>query len=490
MAKHFISMLGTSLYEPCVYTENMDDENQSVQEFVQLATIAKYRDAFKEDGSKITICVTEHGSYEANYLDREYTEKDNASRWVYHGKKEVMAGKLKKGLRTQFCEQFPELKEKLECLVIPSGNNNEEIWEIFDRIFSGINENDEIIFDITHGFRSLPMLFMTIINYAKVLKNCKLVGIHYGAFEASKIVGDRKLVPLMNLTVFNEIIDWSFAAQVFMKYGNAEMMQTVFAEKFNSIPNSEKKDWRGVKNTIDSAVALSDAIQTARGVKAEDIGVKSKNFEVSIMSAYQSFDGWANDEKNEKIREIKPLVPLFEKASKEYEVFNKDDNYEIAFSVVEWCIKNGMIQQGYTALEEGIKTYFCAYYGLNQVNETDRDIVVGRSFTSLAHSKQNGYEIETMEDRLAYLTIVSKDDDPKIWNDPSRVFARESIFKYADTKLFTLINKIKDERNDINHFGMRDKALGSSKLKTKLKSNFEEWKVYFDAIQNGELMLK
>lgn len=51
-------------------------------------------------------------------------------------------------------------------------------------IFFG--EGDEIIFDITHSFRSIPMLAITIMNYAKVLKNCKLKEVYAEKWSGSE----------------------------------------------------------------------------------------------------------------------------------------------------------------------------------------------------------------------------------------------------------------------------------------------------------------
>ena len=54
---------------------------------------------------------------------------------------------------------------------IKDGNNIDEIWENFDIIIKEIEDGDEIIFDITHAFRYIPILALTVLNYAKSLKN-------------------------------------------------------------------------------------------------------------------------------------------------------------------------------------------------------------------------------------------------------------------------------------------------------------------------------
>ena len=46
-------------------------------------------------------------------------------------------------------------------------------------------------------------------------------------------------------------------------------------------------------------------------------------------------------------------------------------------AVTAWSIENGMIQQGYTSLEETIKTWICHNYELNEVDERNREGIVG-----------------------------------------------------------------------------------------------------------------
>ena len=76
---------------------------------------------------------------------------------------------------------------KLPCPVtrveIPEGKSEAEIWEIFNIVFGSLEREDEVVFDITHAFRSIPMLAIVILNYAKMMKKVTLSGIYYGAFE-------------------------------------------------------------------------------------------------------------------------------------------------------------------------------------------------------------------------------------------------------------------------------------------------------------------
>ena len=53
-----------------------------------------------------------------------------------------------------------ELKNCLGDVVkevpIPEGRSEEELWQIFDICVAQVAEGDQIILDVTHGFRSLP----------------------------------------------------------------------------------------------------------------------------------------------------------------------------------------------------------------------------------------------------------------------------------------------------------------------------------------------
>ena len=50
---------------------------------------------------------------------------------------------------------------------IPSQQDEKHNWELFEIILNEIDEGDEIIFDITHSFRSFPIMALIILNYAR-----------------------------------------------------------------------------------------------------------------------------------------------------------------------------------------------------------------------------------------------------------------------------------------------------------------------------------
>ncbi len=73
MRTHFLSVLGTTLYEPAVY-DFQGDSGATEQEFVQIALMERFAGQLK-DGGKITILLTD-GAREKNWENRVYTGDD------------------------------------------------------------------------------------------------------------------------------------------------------------------------------------------------------------------------------------------------------------------------------------------------------------------------------------------------------------------------------------------------------------------------------
>lgn len=70
--------------------------------------------------------------------------------------------------------------------------------------------------DVTHGFRSLPLMSLVAVSYLRVIKKVEVQQIVYGAFDAQ--VDGR--TPVFDLTPFVRLFDWSIAADKFLTTGN------------------------------------------------------------------------------------------------------------------------------------------------------------------------------------------------------------------------------------------------------------------------------
>lgn len=163
---------------------------------------------------------------------------------------------------------------------IPEGYSEPEIWAIFEKIYQNIKPKDEIILDVTHGFRSLPMLQIVLLNYAHSLKDIKISNILYGAFEgigipASQIEDNipdtiNRIAPLLDLTTFSAIQSWTFAAQSFIQTGNPKAMSTLSMDNIKPILKESKGSdttARNLRNLMEAINNIQSIINTNRGRK-------------------------------------------------------------------------------------------------------------------------------------------------------------------------------------------------------------------------------
>lgn len=451
---HLITVLGTSNYEEVIYKfEGEDVTGKKKSKYVQMAIIDHFKEELENSG-KVSIFLTDR-SFDVNWKENE--------------EKKTLSSYLKS-------DDYANIE--IEEIRIPNPDTDDDLWQIFNKIYENIDEDDEIVFDITHSFRSIPMLAITVINYASVMKNCKLKHIYYGSFLGNEVE------PIIELTLYNEILEWTNAANTFINYGSALPIKTVFDEKFKTIKNEEKKDWRDVRNIVDSIARLSDAITTCRGSDIAETESEKKYSERSIKGAYKFIEKDIN--KKEKAKEINTFYHLLNRAIDSYQSkFEKDKNYEIGCSVVEWSIDNHMTQQGYTSLEETIKTFLCDYYGLDDHLEETRDYVVGKAINCINKYIENKHdsELENRETLIEFVENLNENDKNKIVNEEYiNIYYR--MLNELPATLIILANNVKISRNDINHFGYNKYPFSSETLIKNLEDYYNEFKNIMNEMKN------
>lgn len=121
---------------------------------------------------------------------------------------------------------FPILEKledkRIQAIEIPNGETTEEMWDTFKAITDRVNENDLVIFDITHGLRSLPFLVFLFAAYLKAAKNVTIEAVYYGAWELG--ASNNGIAPVIDLSEFVLMIDWITATDQFIKTGNGQSL--------------------------------------------------------------------------------------------------------------------------------------------------------------------------------------------------------------------------------------------------------------------------
>ena len=350
--------------------------------------------------------------------------------------------------------------------IIPFAATEEQILETFQIMYDVLERDDEVTLDVTHGFRMIPMLFMPMLNYAKELKHVKTDAIYYGAFEAKE---ENK--PIINLNMYNNILAWSNAAHSFAEYGNSNEIFEMTDEMNRQARRNAGNDdtYQKVEKVANALKGFTDTVQTSRGSgslpEGESGKVNSKN---SIMCAFQRVSEEYGKLDGEMV--FPPLNKLLDHAVQSISGFEHQDIVGTGMETVRWCKEKNMVQQGYTALEETIITYCCMAlgYGKKCLEKETREEGVSRAITAF-RSKAELLKPECI-DRCRREIIESEGEKSK---EVKEIFRKTVELVPLDVIKLTL--RIKERRNDINHFGMRLQSLSADKLQESLEEDFNEF---------------
>ncbi|MCL2622117.1 MAG: TM1812 family CRISPR-associated protein [Planctomycetaceae bacterium] len=416
--KVFFSFLGTNDYVDCVY-QSASGEKSRVVKYVQSALIESFCCEWTE--SDIALIFTTDEAIEKNWEQ----------------------------LRIEVQSHIP-----VKNVPIPTGKNVDEIWEIFKIVFDSIEDGDELHVDITHSFRSIPLLVSSLLQYAKFLKNITVCSISYGAFETlgsahdvkEKIPNpDDRIAPIFDLTPLSLIQDWSAAANDFICFGSPLQLCKLTHANISPIlaeTRGQDETARELNRLNIKIMELSLMIKTNRG---KDIiaGTVQKDI-LKIL-----------DKLEQKM--IAPLDPILKQLEKSVTNIFKEEN-EIAnmLAAVEWCIDKQLIQEGLTLLQEGIVSLVLG--NADYCNRDKRTFVSGylqanKDFDENRNNKlsdETRSELRCRIDNLHHIKELKRD--------------------YA---------AIAATRNDINHAGLKSDALKGERFEKKLKEYYQNVRKFF-----------
>jgi len=100
---------------------------------------------------------------------------------------------------------------------IPDGEGEAQLWTIFDAVVGAVEEGDTVLFDITHAFRSIPLIVLLAVAYLKAARGVRLQRLVYGAYDARDKAAN--VSPVFDLTPMVSLLDWLAALHLFREAG-------------------------------------------------------------------------------------------------------------------------------------------------------------------------------------------------------------------------------------------------------------------------------
>jgi len=247
MANILISPLGTGYlgeYRKTNYVKN----NKSIE----TAVISKALLEFESFQSIIFIGTKNsiwHALYKEYSADIHFSEKyyEALKNWTLKKDMEPDLRLLKDTIH-EYIYHKSEISCVIEIILIEKGINKKEIIKNSQKILKladNFNDNDTIVLDITHNFRSIPLLIYSLLDYLiNVLeKKIQFKTAYYGMMDGDK-------TPIVDLKHIIEISGWSDAARDFVRYGNGKELSKMM----------KNTDGRFSEKIIKELEKISDAI--------------------------------------------------------------------------------------------------------------------------------------------------------------------------------------------------------------------------------------
>ncbi len=419
--KVFISVLGTGFYNECnYYSEDFSLNTRFIQQ-AALAMLTKQDKWTADDNAYILL-----------------TNDAKTKNW------QIQNNRRQRPKSTDYVE-YIGLKDELDSMSLPmpvtpvdikDGNDEAEMWDIFDTLYNILEENDELYFDITHGFRYLPMFVVVLGNYAKFLKNVTVKGITYGNFEAR----NGNDAPIMNLISLSTLQNWTYAAADFLRHGDAKRLKECGTAELTPILKETKGKDAAASNLRGLCTALSNFSEEMLFCRGMDVlaGKSANDVKQLVGNASNSY--------------LRPFVPLFNHIREVAAQFEADAPANM-IRAARLCFNFGNYQASATLLEEGVVTFFCQRHGI-AVNDKDMRDAVNQAFTKNLHiikGKENKFKRSGNKDFDALVDRIASD-------------------RLMDDNLINRFTSLQtDVRNDINHAGMRKLPAKTQNLRSNLE---------------------
>jgi len=239
------------------------------------------------------------------------------------------------------------LGNQVEWVNIPEGRSEQELWKIFDCVASVVDEDDEILLDITHAFRSIPMIVFAVATYLRHVKKVHVKRVVYGAYEARN---EKNQAPIFDLTSLLDLLDWTGGAEALLKRGDAGLIAEKMINAHQGLRRMGADTPEKLKPLGQKLGALSQALHLSR---PREVMRLAHELLPLLEEARAEFERWA-----------KPFSLLAGQIRNELEplAFGQSDtlsreNLQKQLVLVEYYLKKGLIVQAVTLAREWVVSY-------------------------------------------------------------------------------------------------------------------------------------
>ena len=388
-----ITFLGTTDYK--IVTYSLHDSNSEPTKFVQ-AALAQF---IKPE--KIVVLVTT----EAEALHRPALEA------------ELIAAHIP--------------TNSISWSRIPVGKVEDDLWKIFEVLAESLDSNEEVCFDITHSFRSQPLLVLLASAYLRVAKNVRIKGIYYGALEAKcppslpKETQPTDNAPVFDLTPFLTLLELTQATSQFLNTGSSGELSGIL--KVLNPSSSLAPNLLEISQCLEM-LRPNKLIESASQLKSQ-IEIEQENIETTVPPAGELLEQIGKEYGKFALPEIGRDATPRETVLRQYEM-------------ILWYKEKKQYVHALALSREWVVSLLCLHYQADLLNHHQR---------SDMETLLNGGKKQFSEERS------------ERWEDFKQLPFRKPLMQ------FWTESGVANLRNDVLHAGQREKALLAEEVIVKIE---------------------
>lgn len=254
-----------------------------------------------------------------------------------------------------------------KIILIKYGINEDEIKENINIILGlqqYLNSGDELIVDVTHSFRSLPLFMMNLIVYLQNVssKRIKISHIHYGMLEINREIG---YAPIIDLRSMLDVNDWITGAYAFSMFGNTY--------KISKLLENENKSVAPILKGFSDAMNLN-YLYPMQAEAQKLSGIKHKDYKTDLPKLI-----------------INPVVEEYVKTFLVRDQLHEQSFFQL--KLADWQFKHKKYGQAYLTSNDALITYICELNGFTWKQKSGRD-----KAKEILQKKREGHCTPEMED--------------------------------------------------------------------------------------------
>jgi CRISPR-associated DxTHG motif protein len=355
-----------------------------------------------------------------------------------------------------------ELQSQLDCKVtpvdIPDGRSEEELWRLFEKLTEKPTEkltekptmnlsSEEVVFDITHGFRSLPVFALLAAAFLQIARGVQLKHIVYGAYEA-RDNQNRALV--FDLRPFLTLLEWTTATDQFIKTGDARRIAHFLTEEHQALRRAGRsEEQEELPKHLKSLGKQIETVSLALGMMRPREALPEAH---KLMKKL-------NEAKQEVYRWVPPCTVLLERVRDTYQSLavaqpetDLDAHLQGQLQLIKWHRERQQYVAAVSLAREWMVSIVCGERGLDWTKTKDREQV----------------ECDLNEATRPYCSMRDAQPEQKEATQASKTTSHLS-----DPDFLKLWSELCDLRNDISHCGMRDQPQPTEKLKKNIEERLD-----------------